>query len=378
MFNFFYSQKNNFDYLNFKHLVEQQRPAYKYWQFLRKEIIDKKINNANACLYQSTSINFFKYAKNIGLIDPNAQLWREKTINIQFDSTTRGKVNKQISKPVQAIKSNRQRSAPLNCISDGEPLRPLNDDEQKIFFAALKAIAPPPWVKYLAVTCWLTGARLGSIGTLREKHITDLKNQMLSGVKIPFLHAGYASTLIQTKHDIPLRLYFPHIAIRYLDDFLSCNTRKIDLKKAEKKGLNFEDKSNQHVFINHKGNHVYWSIYNVTLLKNWIPPTSRPGNRASHYFSEKIKPEMHLRGYDGNFRLHFLRATFAMNFLRNNYRPEMSNTEVNTLLEQLKDLMGHSNIKTTQSYLNNYNTYLSDSPIVLANAEFSKNLLEGL
>ena len=87
---------------------------------------------------------------------------------------------------------------------------------------------------------------------------------------------------------------------------------------------------------------------------------------------------MHLRGYDGNFRLHFLRATFAMNFLRNNYRPEMSNTEVNTLLEQLKDLMGHSNIKTTQSYLNNYNTYLSDSPIVLANAEFSKNLLEGL
>lgn len=335
------------------------------------------MSTASACLYQSTSINFFKYAKNIGLIDPDAQLWREKTINIQFDSMTRGKVNKQVSRPVQAIRSNRQRSVPLDYINDGEPLRPLNDDEQKIFFAALKGITPPPWIKYLSITCWLTGARLGSIGTLREKHITDLKNQMLSGVKLPFLHAGYASTLIQTKHDTPLRLYFPHIAIKYLDEFLSSSTRRIDLKKAEKKGLLFEDKTNQHVFINQKGNHVYWSIYNVTLLKNWIPPSSRPGNRASHYFSEKILPEMHLRGYEGNFRLHFLRATFAMNFFRNNYRPEMLSTEINTLLEQLKDLMGHSNIKTTQSYLNNYNSFLSDSPTTLANTEFTKNLLEG-
>jgi integrase len=55
----------------------------------------------------------------------------------------------------------------------------------------------------------------------------------------------------------------------------------------------------------------------------------------------------------------------------------MSNTEINNLIETLKELMGHSDIKTTPSYLNHYNSNLSDSPISLANAEFTKELLHG-
>ncbi len=86
---------------------------------------------------------------------------------------------------------------------------------------------------------------------------------------------------------------------------------------------------------------------------------------------------MHSLGYKGRFRFHFTRATFGMNFLRNNYRSEMSNTEINNLIETLKELMGHSDIKTTPSYLNHYNSNLSDSPISLANAEFTKELLHG-
>jgi len=87
---------------------------------------------------------------------------------------------------------------------------------------------------------------------------------------------------------------------------------------------------------------------------------------------------MHRLGYEGTFRLHFLRATFGMNFLRNNYRKDMSSHEITDLLEKLKDLMGHSNIKTTMSYLNNYNTNLSDTPMTLANTDFINELLKGI
>jgi len=378
MLNFFYKHKDDFDYLDFKFPSERQRPAYKYWQYLRHEIIAENISDETARLHQSISVNFFKHTQNKGLIDPKAQLWREETLNIQYESTTRGTANKLISRPIQTIKKTRKKPAPLGFISDGSPLRPLNVEEQKIFFSALKNINPPPWVKCLSITCWLTSARLGSIGTLREKHIADLIKQMRSGVKLPFLLAGYESTLIQTKHDTPLRLYFPHDAIQILNDYLLSNVRKNDVRKAEKNGLVFSDKSNQHVFINQQGNHIYWSKYNFSLLPNWIPPSTSPGGIASHFFRRKILPEMHRLGYEGTFRLHFLRATFGMNFLRNNYRKDMSSHEITDLLEKLKDLMGHSNIKTTMSYLNNYNTNLSDTPMTLANTDFINELLKGI
>lgn len=336
------------------------------------------MSSDNARLHQSISTYFFRYSQEIGWIDSKAELWREETINIQFNSATQGRSNKQISRPTQAIKRNRAKSTSLdaNSILDGEPLRPLNDSDQKILVTALKNVAVP-WLKYLTITCLLTGGRLGSIGTLRERHIESLKKQISEGVKTPFLNAGYIKTGIQTKNDKALRIYFPHIAIKYLDTYLSSEVRKKDVKKAEKNGLIFKDKGNQHVFINHSGKHVYWSKFDIILIQDWIPPKSDPSSSTSHFISQILKPEMHSLGYKGRFRFHFTRATFGMNFLRNNYRSEMSNTEINNLIETLKELMGHSDIKTTPSYLNHYNSNLSDSPISLANAEFTKELLHG-
>ncbi|MBF6650715.1 tyrosine-type recombinase/integrase [Methylobacter sp. BlB1] len=377
MFNFFYTHRDEFDYLNFKFRLENQRPVSKYWNFLREQMDEGNMSRENARLHQSTSAHFFKYARRIGLIDPKAELWREETINVQISSATRGKANKQIVRPVHAIKRIRNKSVTSSYIFDGEPLRPLNANEQKIFVSALKKISPT-WFKYLAITCLLTGARLGSIGTLREKHVIDLKRQMALGTAIPFVKAGTAHTLIQTKHDKPLNLYFPRCAVNYIDAYLSSNVRKKDLKKAESKGFVFEDKHNQHLFINQQGCHIYWSKFNINLLKDWIPPSTRPGSVVSHFVSEILKPEMQKLGYQGNFTFHFLRATFAMNFIKANYRLNMSNEEINKLLDNLKDLLGHSDIKVTQRYLNHYNTDLSDSPISLANEEFVNELLNGL
>lgn len=379
MLNFFYNKRDEFNYLNFKFPIERLRPAYKYWQHLRKEIIDGKMSAETARLHQSTSTSFFKYLQKIELIDPKAELWREETINVQFNNSLRGKVNKQISRPVQGIKKARN-NTPLSFdyIQDGEPLRPLNDAEQKILVTALTEIAPP-WFKYLTLVCLLTGARLGTIGTLREKHVEILKKQMASGVPpTPFLNAGYIQTGIQTKHDKTLRIYFPHIAIKYLDRYLSSEVRKKHVKTAEKKGLIFKDKKDQHVFINQYGAHVYWSKFNIHLIKDYIYPKTQAGNCVSNFTSQHLKPAMHLLGYKGDFRFHFSRASFAMNFFKNHYRENMSGPDITDLLERLKELMGHTDIKTTQSYLNHYKSDLNDSPITLANNEFINDLLEGI
>jgi integrase len=374
MLNFFFKFRKEFDYLNFKFPTEQQRPAYKYWNFLRKEIHNGNLSRENARMYQTTSTRFFKYAQERGLIDPQAKLWSEETISKQYENEKQGKVNKIIVRPVHAIRRARINAIATEYIFDGEPLRPLNNEEQKILVTALKKVAPP-WFKCLAITSLLTGARSGSIGTLREKHVIDLRQQRDSGILIPFLNAGTAETLIQTKNDKPLKIYFPYSAIKYLDSYLSSEIRKKDLQKTRTKGLVFKDKHNQHLLINQQGNHIYWSKFNIELISEWIPPPTRPGSIISHYVSETLKPEMHKLGYEGSFTIHYLRATFGMNYLKANYRENMSSREINILLDNLKDLMGHSSIKVTQSYLNHYNTNLHNSPISLANEEFINDLL---
>lgn len=377
MLNYFFKVRDEYDYLDFRFPIERERPAYKYWNYLRKEIKDGNLSRENARMYQTTSTRFFKYAKEKGLIDPKAELWREEIISNQYENEKQGKVSRTIIRPVHAIKKSRSKTVLTNYIFDGEPLRPLNEEEQKILVAALKATAPS-WFKCLAITSLLTGARSGSIGTLREKHIIDLKDQMNSGILTPFLNAGHAETLIQTKHDKPLKIYFPYSAIKYLDLYFSSNIRKCNLKKTIKKGLVFAEKCNQHLLINQQGNHIYWSKFNLELIPGWIPPTTQPGSIISHFVNETLKPELYKLGYEGSFRVHYLRATFGMNFLKANYRSDMSSTEINKLLDNLKDLMGHSSISVTQSYLNNYKTNLQDSPISLANEEFVNELLGGL
>jgi len=377
MLNYFFKFRDEYDYLNFKFPVERNRPAYKYWQFLREEIKVGNLSRENARLYQSTSTRFFKYAKEKGLIDPQAELWREETISTVYQNEKQGNVNRLIVRPVHAIKKARTKAVLTDYIFDGEPLKPLNDEEQKILITALKTTAPS-WFKCLAITSLLTGARSGSIGTLREKHIIDLKQQMDSGILTPFLRAGNAETLIQTKHDKPLRIYFPLSAIKYLNLYFSSKTRKNNVQKAIKKGLVFEKDKDQHLLINQQGNHVYWSKFNIELIPSWMPPSTRPGSIISHFANETLKPELYRLGYEGPFKVHYLRATFGMNFLKANYRPTMSSDEINKLLDKLKELMGHSSITVTQAYLNHYNTNLQGSPITLANEEFVNELLGDL
>lgn len=378
MLNFFYKHRDEFDYLNFKYPLESQRPAYKYWQFLRTEIANCNLSRDNARLHQSTSAHFFKWVFDKGLIDQKANLWAEETVNRTIHMGLRGVITKQTIRPKQAIKSSRKKPILSNVIYDGgEPLRPLNNQEQKILASALKAVAPP-WLKYLSIVSLSTGARLGTVGTIREKHIPELKKQIQMGVITPYLDAGGAETLIQTKHDKHLRVYFPRFLIEYLDIYMNSNARKKDLKKAESNGLRFKDKSHQHVFINQRGNHVYHSKFNIDLIENWIPPSTTPGSGATHFVNDVLKPEMQKLGYVGDFRFHFLRATFGMNFLKGNYRHNMANEELNKLLDELKDLMGHLDIATTQSYLNYYNSNIANSPITIANEEFCHDLLLGV
>lgn len=376
MLNFFFTNKEEINYLNFKFPIESQRPAYKYWQFLRKEIRAGKLSTENARLHQSTSAHFFKYIQEKGLIDAKAVLWSEDKLSIHFDSSLRGTVTKQIVRPTQYIKRRKVENHLSDFIIDGEPLRPLNDDEQKILIKAIKNIAQP-WFKYLSIACLSTGMRLGTAGTLREKHINDLKKQADAGTITPFIEAGTARSLIQTKADKPLKIYFPRFVINYLYEYLHSKSRKKNLLKAEKKGLSFEKKDNQHLFINQQGNHVYWSKFDIDLLEKWIPPSSSPSSLVDHFVNNELKPEMHKLSYVGDYRFHYTRATFAMNYLKINYKSHMTGKELNLLLDDLKNLMGHTSITTTQGYINYYNNNIINSPITIANEEFVHDLLDG-
>lgn len=374
MLNFFYKHKDDFNYLDFKFPVESLRPAYKYWQFLRTEITNENLNRDNARQHQSTSAHFFKWAHEKGLIDPNAKLWVEETINLPIHSGLRGVTTKKIIRPKGAIKSDRNKPVFTNVIYDGGPLRPLNDQEQIILASALKAVSSP-WLKYLSVASLSTGARLGTVGTIREKHIIELKKQVKLGVLMPFLNAGPAETLIQTKNDKPIRIYFPIFLIDYLDTYLNSNSRKKHVKKAESNGLRFKDKSHQHLFINNHGNPVYWSKFDIDLIDGWTPPKTEPGSLVNHFVRDTLKPEMEKLGYIGDFRFHFLRATFGMNYIKAHYRKTMSDKELNKLMDNLKELLGHSDIATTQKYLNHYNNNIQNSPFTVANEQFYRDLL---
>lgn len=247
-------------------------------------------------------------------------------------------------------------------IRDEGKLRPLLKEQQIALFEALDELGNVE-MKLAFMFSVVTGARMQTVFTLRLKHfISSLpEDYSQAGIRIWFienetiLEKSYfqyvgPGTDIDTKGDKYHQLMIPGWMKRAIMVYI---VSKRALKRRQK-ALSQNHDLDQYVFITQRNHQPFYMAKNdINKDAYKIPPT---GGALLSFETEKLRPLLQKKGHKFPFKFHDMRATFAMNYIERNW--SFVDNKVWTemqLRKNLQKLMGHSDEKTTQGYLDHRN-----------------------
>lgn len=248
-------------------------------------------------------------------------------------------------------------------IIDGEELRPLSDEEQRVLLASLRQLNNTEMTLIFLIGL-ITGARLQTILTLRRESFdyepSDAETEIL-------IHVGRFNNkgngLVDSKNDKSLCIYFPIDLYLKIQVYLKSPRCLKRLNKVKDKSI---DDKFQYIFISQQGNPLYLSKSDKAPD---LYPKRPDGQAVRTFVSTRLKPNMGKLGFNQGFKFHDTRATFGMNMV--NTATEAMNLNEHTgnlvehLLERVKTRMGHSDLTITLQYLKfNENNKLAKSAMI--------------
>jgi len=360
------------DLFNFDFLFDEEKPVHRFREYLLASLYDSEstltIERASSTI--SAVIAFYRWCQIKGYISEHASMWDDEHKMLLLKATDGRAFTKEVissSLSIQTPKRNKYALPDPGRVDDeGEKLRPLDDNEQQILFSALKEIDNYQYILIFMIAL-VTGMRKQPILTLREESIEILANQVKNGADEAALRIG-GSELVNNKKNKPCTIYFPSALVTALINFKDSRLRQIRVKRAEDLGYQFTNPLHQHLFITQQGKPIY---------TGWDSPLRSHGEikgaALNTLIQQNLKPRLKKLGFKQHFIFHDLRATFAHNFLVENYDPELHDRKTrNIILTNLKSRMGHNSIDTTELYLNIAEKY---EVIKSANNEYLELLL---
>lgn len=227
-------------------------------------------------------------------------------------------------------------------IIDDGVLRPLLFEEQEVLIKALIDINNPEML-FIFLISLLTGARLQTVLTLREENFERYPGTLEYIIKIKI---GGKSN-IDTKYNKSNIIYIPRLLYLNIKNYLNSERYK---NRATKFNIKNEQKTFRYVFLTNRGIPYYTSKKDKN---NYWYRKAPNGGTVRTFISNELKPI--LKKYDSlkNFKFHDLRASFGMNFIDENM-PDVieGKISITQLMSELMQLMGHSEFRTTERYLN--------------------------
>ncbi len=339
--------KRNLDFFYCTKL-NRNRVSYQYRNYLLNEVYECRCNRSTASRRVNRMVDFYDRLLENGFItsanfdnEPYERIIKKITLNnkigIEFQKIIRSS-NLAITKP--------RKNQVYDYIKDDGNLRPLTIEQQKIFIEYLKKFGNRQ-LQLMCIFSLMTGARIQTICTLRVYHIKSLINKAKKDAinKNYKLYVG-VKTGVDTKRNKDLCLIVPVRLILILENYINSEAWR---ERALKNYYSTTDQG--YVFTTKSGLPYYTSISEIIDIKNDPDRKQLPLRRGEAV--RKNLDELLARIYEDHhhyvpFRFHDLRATFGMNNLRFLLNSGYKNDQC---LLKLKEIMGHSNINTTLSYL---------------------------
>lgn len=236
-----------------------------------------------------------------------------------------------------------------DAISDGRHLHPLSKEEQDIFLKYLKKYGSRLF-QLICIIALCTGARLQVICTLRVNDIKKMKDSSTVKGAFKALKVGNTTT-IDNKQDKPYTVFFPIWLVEDLEEYIESEEWK---ERAEK---SYYKNNNNYIFLSKFGNAFYTSrLENKDREKDKYPVEphdrgiERSGEAVRKYLNDILAQIKKNNEPIRKFSFHDLRATFGLNLLH--HLESDSELNLDEILEEIRERMGHSSRVITESYLN--------------------------
>ena len=330
------------------------RPTYRYCAFLHDDIRFGHINPGTAKRRMSTVQNFYRWLERGGE-QFKYPLWLENDASLTFKDT-RGFMRKKSfirTDLTSSFRTVRQSNEYSEHINDGGKLRPLPKEQQQALVESLKRIANTE-MTLAFIFALTTGARLQTVFTLRRKHFIERPRE---GATAQRLNVG-RGTLISTKFGKQMVLQIPVWLCHRFQIYMQSPRC---LSRVSRSNHVYPDEDEQYLFLTRAGQPYYMADGDQFAYLYRIPPH---GNAVTQFIRQQLKPDLASHGHEFEFKFHDLRATFGMNLLEgilvnNSYgnTPDSNTPEFFQVLMYVKERMGHSQLSTTEAYLNYRHKY---------------------
>lgn len=333
---------------------KQRRPTYRYCGHLRLRIQAGEIRPTTAQRHMRTVVAFYRWLVEKKYFQPEYPLWEESQYQLTFKSAAGREIFKRITSTDLSIHAPKSNDPFDGAIQDGGALRPLSGKEQSWILEATEVTGNAEC--YLIQLFMLaTGARIQTAGTLRRRHFLSADppySKGLSGGGEVFKIKAGPGTGIDTKNDKAGVLQVPRPIYELLHTYAVSERSHLRRQRFEAKHGMRDD---PYLFLTQQGNPYYEAKAETLLFNSDLHRRHEKSGQAIRQFvKERVVPYVR-EHYDKSFhyRIHDLRASFGMNMTE----LQMEEVHKGTITYHrarlnVKDLMWHASLDTTDRYLN--------------------------
>jgi hypothetical protein len=337
-----YLDDEDIDWLTFP-ANKRQRPTYRYSAAIKLAVQAGELSPSVAKRRMGTVVRFYRWLMVEAGFKPVNSPWSETDHFIEFkDQHGFGNIV-EVKTTDLSINIRRAEDPWDEHIQDGGRLRPLPSSEQSVLLESLATIGNTE-MTLVHLFALLTGARTQTVLTVRARHVLR-KPCEFHGDDIRL--ACGPGTGIDTKGGVKGVLHLPRIFYERL--YIYAHSDRARKRRQLAVG---GDHPEQPLFLSHRGAPLYEDRESRgpagpgPQVRRHI----KTGQAVRQFIKEELLPMMRVRldNPKYEFSFHDLRATFGLNTID---AMTANETKYTRALDQLRQLMWHSRLSTTEGYL---------------------------
>lgn len=337
-----YLDDESLDWLMFT-ANKRHRPTYRYSASTKLAVQAGELSASVAKRRMGTVVRFYRWLMTEAGLKPAHAPWVESDRFIEYKDQSGFSSTVAVKTTDVSINIRRAEDPWDDRIQDGGRLRPLPSSEQSVLLEALATLGNTE-MTLVHLFSLLTGARTQTVLTVRAKHVARKPGEF-HGVDIRM--ACGPGTGIDTKGGVKGVLHLPRAFYERLYIYVHS-----DRARKRRQLADGGDHPDQPLFLSHRGAPLYQDRESRAAVRTGLQVRRhvKTGQAVRQFIRDELLPMM--RGQLGNpkyeFSFHDLRATFGLNMID---AMTANETRYTRALDQLRQLMWHTRLSTTEGYL---------------------------